>query len=99
MNASWEGKDRLAARDRKGEAYCVNWQAALSSPSPSSDRVRAPRPARGAPFTIHLELALRVVVLPMIYAVMMRTDPEPLPADFAEQMIDLLIGGLGSAPR
>src|SRR6478672_3855314 len=49
------GEEKLSvrARERQGEASCVNWQAALSSPSPSSDRVRAPRPARGAPFTIH----------------------------------------------
>ena len=53
MNASWEGKDRRAARDRQGEAYCVNWQAALCSHSSWSDRVRAPTPARGAPFTIY----------------------------------------------
>ena len=52
-NASWEEKLSARARERQGEASCVNWQAALSLPSPSSDRVRAPRPARGAPFTIH----------------------------------------------
>jgi hypothetical protein len=53
-NVSWEEKLSAPTRERaQGEASCVNWQAALSSPSPSSDRVRAPRPARGAPSTIH----------------------------------------------
>lgn len=45
---------------------------------------------------LDVELALMAVVFPMLYAVMMRTDPVPLPKDFAEQMVDLLIGGLGA---
>jgi len=44
---------------------------------------------------LDVELALMAVVFPMLYAVMMRTDPEPLPKDFAGQMVDLLMGGLG----
>ena len=45
---------------------------------------------------LDIELALQAIVFPMLYAVMMRTDPEPLPADFAEQMVDLVMGGLAA---
>jgi hypothetical protein len=57
--ASWEGEIVAPARGRgrsievQGENICVNWHAASSSHSSWSDRARAPRPARGAPFTIH----------------------------------------------
>ena len=53
MNPSWGGKDRRASARSSGRSICVNWHAALSSHSPSPDRVPVPRPARGAPFTIH----------------------------------------------
>ena len=53
MNPSWGGKDRRASARSSGRSICVNWHAALSSHSPSPDRVLVPRPARGAPFTIY----------------------------------------------
>ena len=53
MNPSWGGKDRRASARSSGRSICVNWHAALSSHSPSPDRVPVPRPARGAPFTTH----------------------------------------------
>jgi len=43
---------------------------------------------------LDIELALKAVVFPMLYAVMMRTDPEPLPPEFARNIIDLLMDGL-----
>jgi AcrR family transcriptional regulator len=46
---------------------------------------------------LDIEMALRAVVFPMLYAVTMRTDSTPLPADFAPRMVDLLMDGLGGA--
>ncbi len=53
MNPSWGGKDRRPSARSSGRSICVNWHAALSSHSSWSDRVPAPKPAHGAPFTIH----------------------------------------------
>ena len=53
MNPSWGGKDRRPSARSSGRSICVNWHAALSLHSSWSDRVPAPRPAHGAPFTIH----------------------------------------------
>jgi hypothetical protein len=53
MNPSWGGKDRRPSARSSGRSICVIWHAALSSHSSWSDRVPAPKPAHGAPFTIH----------------------------------------------
>ena len=43
---------------------------------------------------LDIELALKALVFPMLYAVMMRTDDAPLPKDFASAMVDLLMEGI-----
>lgn len=45
---------------------------------------------------LDLDLALQVVVFPMLFAVTMRTDPEPLPEDFAVRMVALVFDGLSA---
>lgn len=47
---------------------------------------------------LDVELALQAVVFPMLYAVMMRTDPTPLPANFAERIVTLVMEGLAAPP-
>jgi len=44
---------------------------------------------------LDVELALKALVFPMLYAVMIRTEDTPLPKDFAASMVDLLMAGIG----
>ncbi len=93
-NVSWEEKLSAPTRERaQGEASCVNWQAALSSPSPSSDRVRAPRPARGAPSTIHRH------TIAASTATRSATPPSMGTADGADKTFSSHPGGIADRAR